>query len=46
MEERGENDRKYVVKNIGQNLLKTHEEDALENIMKFKENMITIRGKC
>ena len=31
MEERGENDRKHVVKNAGQNILKTHEEDVLEN---------------
>ena len=46
MEERGENDRKHVVKNAGQNILKTHEEDVLENTMKLEENMITIRGKC
>ena len=43
---RGENDRKHVVKNAGHNILKTHEEDVLENTMKLEENMITIRGKC
>ena len=46
MEERGENDRKHVVKNAGQNILKAHEEDVLENTMKLEENVITIRGKC
>ena len=46
MEERGENDRKHVEKNAGQNILKTHEEDVLENTMKLEESMITTRGKC
>ena len=42
--ERGENGRKHVIKNAGQNTLKTHEEDVLENTMKLQEDMITIRG--
>ena len=47
MEERGENDRKHVVKKCWtKNILKTHKEDVLENTMKLEENMITIRGKC
>ena len=46
MEERGENDRKHVVKKCWTNILKPHEEDVLENTMKLEESMITIRGKC
>ena len=47
MEERGENDRKHVVRKCWTKpLLKTHEEDVLENAMKLEENMITTRGKC
>ena len=47
MEERGENDRKHVVKKCWTKIkLKTHEEDVLENTMKLEESMITIRGKC
>ena len=41
--ERGENGRKHVIKNAGQNTFKTDEEDVLENAMKLEENMITIR---
>ena len=44
MEESRENGRKHVTKKAGQNTLKTHEEDVLENTMKLQEDMITIRG--